>query len=224
MKRLLVIHLIVLSISGFISAQNINQFDANGKHHGIWKKNFDDTDVLRYEGAFQHGKEVGVFKFYKNIKGRAVLTATKQFNADNDIAEVQFLASNGKVISEGQMKGRLRVGIWKYYQKNNNNLLTTENYNAHGVLDGERLVYYSSGQVSEKELYEEGKLEGITTVYSEANVIIKEITYSNDMLHGSFKVYSADGKLEIDGQFQNDKKVGLWRYYEKGELIEQKKF
>ncbi|GAA4239505.1 hypothetical protein GCM10022291_34080 [Postechiella marina] len=39
-----------------VSAQNINQFDAQGKRHGVWKKNFENTKVLRYEGTFNHGK------------------------------------------------------------------------------------------------------------------------------------------------------------------------
>lgn len=102
MKQVLVLLLVV--IPTFIMAQNINQFDENGKRHGVWKKTFDNTNVLRYEGAFKHGKEIGLFKFYKNINNEAVLTATKQFNENDNLAEVTFYASNGMIISKGLMK------------------------------------------------------------------------------------------------------------------------
>ena len=81
MKHLIAIILFFVSI--IISAQDINQFDANGNRHGIWKKNFEGTKQLRYQGEFVHGKEVSEFKFYKLIKKKSTLTAIKQFN-DND--------------------------------------------------------------------------------------------------------------------------------------------
>ena len=100
-------------------AQTINQLDENGLRHGIWKKYFDDTTILSYEGEFNHGKEIGIFKYYKNIENKASLTATKQFNEANNQAYVTFYSSKGKVISEGTMAGKLYIGAWKYYQKTN---------------------------------------------------------------------------------------------------------
>jgi len=91
-------------------AQEFNQFDANGKRHGKWQKNFDKTEVLRYQGEFNHGKEIGTFKFYKNIEGKAVLTATKVFNTNDNTATVTFFTSSKSKISEGQMNGKLHVG------------------------------------------------------------------------------------------------------------------
>ena len=63
---------LILLIATIVSAQDINQVDANGERQGVWRKNFDKTKVLRYEGEFSHGKEIGLFKFYKNINGKAV--------------------------------------------------------------------------------------------------------------------------------------------------------
>lgn len=75
-----------------LSAQNsVNQYDNNGKRHGVWKKNFDKTNEPRYEGQFEHGKEVGVFKYYTLKQKKSVLSATKTFNPNNNIAEVKFL-------------------------------------------------------------------------------------------------------------------------------------
>ena len=36
---------LIVFVTTIVSAQNVNQFDANGKRHGVWKKYFDDTTV-----------------------------------------------------------------------------------------------------------------------------------------------------------------------------------
>ena len=97
-----IILLIFFTSLGILSAQDINQFDDNGKRHGVWKKNFKGTQLLRYQGKFLHGKEVGKFMFYKLIKKKSLLTAIKQFNDTDNSAYVKFLASNRNVIWEGK--------------------------------------------------------------------------------------------------------------------------
>ena len=216
--------LFFLIYNSIIFAQEINQFDANGKRHGIWKKNFESTNILRYEGEFLNGKEIGLFKFYKNIKGKAILTASKQFNQHNNITDVKFLASNGKIISEGQMDGKTYIGTWKYYQKNSDKLLTLEHYNINGQLTGERLVYYPNGQIAEKQNYLEGKLNGISAWYSEKNIVLKEFMYVNGELHGSSKFYNPKGELITEGVYKKGKKDGVWKYYENGKLVDEKDF
>jgi antitoxin component YwqK of YwqJK toxin-antitoxin module len=207
-----------------VNAQEINQFDINGKRDGIWKKNFEDSNVLRYEGAFLHGKEIGLFKFYKNIKNRAVLTATKEFKENDNKAFVKFLASTGKVISEGVMDGSKYIGEWKYYQKTNNTLLTLEHYTDFGILDGERFIYFPNGQVAEKQFYKNGKMEGFFVGYSEKNVVLKETIYVNGELHGIAKYYSPKGELVVEGAYKKGKKDGVWKYYEDGKLTEEKDY
>lgn len=213
-----------LMFTSIMFTQNINQFDANGKRHGIWKKNFEDTNILRYEGQFNHGKEIGLFKFYKSYKKKAILSATKLFNENNNIAEVKFLASNGRVISEGKMAGKTYIGTWKYYQKNSDQLLTLENYNNKGELVGERLIYYPSGQIAEKQNYTDGKLHGESFWLSEKNVVLKSYIYENGELHGVAQFYNPKGELLSEGQYKRGKKDGVWKYYENGKLIREKDF
>jgi len=205
-------------------AQDFNQFDANGKRHGVWKKNFEDSSIIRYEGQFSHGKEIGLFKFYKNYKKKAILSATKQFTEEDNSAQVKFLASSGKVISEGRMDGKIYIGTWKYYQKNSDNLLTLEHYNNQGDLIGERLVYYPNGQIAEKQYYIKGKLNDASLWYSEKNVVLKSFFYEKGELHGDAKFYNPKGELVSEGQYKRGKKDGVWNYYEKGELIREKDF
>ena len=224
MKLIKLLSLLFFLSSVILSAQSINKFDSAGKRDGVWKKNFESTDVIRYQGTFLHGKEVGEFKFYKNINGKAVLSATKVFNKENNIAKVTFLGSKGKIISEGEMDGKTFIGTWKYYQKSNDNLLILENFNNNGELIGDRFVYYKNGEIAEKQSYLAGKLNGESFWYSENNVVLKSFVYENDEIHGPSKIYNGKGELLIEGQYKRDKKDGVWKYYENGALKEEKDF
>ncbi len=222
MKKL-VLYILCISVN-LAFAQNINQFDSNGKRHGIWKKNFDKTRILRYEGEFNHGKEIGAFKFYQNINKEAVLTATKKFNKANTIAKVKFFSSKGKLISEGQMNGKTYIGTWKYYQAKSKRIMTLEHYDDNGLLQNERNVYYEKGQLAEKKIYKDNKLHGISVWYSEKGVLIREFSYENGELHGISKHYGPEGDLILEGYYQHDRKHGIWKYYKEGKLMKETDF
>jgi len=213
--------LTIVSISAFAQSA-INQFDDDGKHHGIWRKNFDKTKQLRYEGQFNHGKEVGVFKFYTLSRGKSVLSATKEFNELNNKAVVKFLSSKGKLISEGQMDGKLYIGKWVYYHNKSKSVMSTEQYNDDGKLEGEKLVFYPSGTTAEKSNYLNGKLEGSSIWYAKNGTILKDFQYKNDELNGVSKYYNADGNLQAEGTYRNGVKHGVWNYYKNGKLESSK--
>lgn len=202
-----------------------NNFDNNGERHGIWRKNFNNTSLLRYQGQFEHGKEVGLFKFYQLVDNKqSVLSATKLFNVENSLAKTTFFTSKGKVISEGLMDGKKFVGKWVYYHHKSNTVMTEEFYNTLGVLEGEKRVYYDNGQIAEKISYINGKRAGLSVWYSEEGMIIKEFNYVDDVLHGNSKYYDNQGQLLVEGHYKNGKKHGVWRYFENGKLIEEKDF
>ncbi len=212
--------LILAVFLGF--GQEYNQFDAQGKRHGKWKKKYDNTDHIRYEGTFDHGKEIGEFKFYKP-SSEGTPTAIKTFSKNNDTVMVKYFTKKGKVISEGGMINKDRVGFWKYYHNDSDKLMMTENYQE-GKLQGEQLTYFDNGQLTEKNQYKEGKREGKRTIYSEEGVKIKEFTYENDQLHGLTQYYDTKGELIIEGNYKRDRKDGIWKYYENGKLSEEKLF
>ena len=219
--------LISLSILLFIGSNlfaQVNQFDDNGKRHGTWKKNFEDTKQVRYEGQFEHGKEIGLFKFYKLVKKKSILTATKLFNPDNNIAEVAFLASTGKVMSKGEMKGKAYIGEWFYFHNGSDKVMTKETYNNEGLLAGKKQVYFKNGQLAEELFYENGKKQGNVKNYSEKGIVLKDFNYNGGELHGSYKDYTPKSELIVEGQFKNGKKHGVWKYYENGELTKEKNF
>jgi len=222
MKKIVLLLTFVSSIVAF--AQDINQFDTNGKRHGIWKKNFEGTKQLRYEGEFDHGKEIGLFKFYKLVRKKSVLSATKLFNVNDNSAEVKFLTSRGKTISEGKMVGKTYVGKWTYYHKNSDKVMTIETFDDKGVLQGERLVYYDNGQLAEKSNYVNGKIEGLSEVYSLKGVVLNSLNYVGNELHGISKSYNGKGELLVEGTYKKGKKTGVWKYYENNKLVKEKDF
>jgi antitoxin component YwqK of YwqJK toxin-antitoxin module len=216
--------ILLFFVSAFSWAQNINQLDANGKRHGTWKKNFEGTSQPRYEGQFDHGKEIGLFKFYKLYKKKSILSATKLFNANGNSAEVKFLASNGKTISEGKMVGKTYVGKWVYYHKNSDKVMTSETYDDKGQLQGDRLVYYPNGQLAEKKTYVDGKIQGLAEVYSLKGVVLKSFIYSNGELNGISKAYNGKGELLAQGNYKKGKKIGVWKFYEDNKLVNEKDY
>ncbi|WP_438711566.1 toxin-antitoxin system YwqK family antitoxin [Aquimarina muelleri] len=204
-------------------AQEYNKFDEEGKRHGKWQKTYENSDQLRYEGTFEHGKEVGEFKFYK-LNSDKFPTAIKMFSKSNDTIKIKYYTQNGQVISKGNMIGKDRIGLWEYYHNGSDKkIMMTEQYKL-GRLNGEQLTYFENGQLTEKITYFDGKRNGKRFIYSNTGVIIKEFTYENDQLHGPTKYYDTNGDLLIEGNYKRDRKDGIWNYYEKGKLSEQKLF
>ena len=117
-----------------LAQEKVNQYDDNGKRHGPWKKYYDNSDQLRYEGTFEHGKEIGVFKFYcGDCEDRP--TVIKTYNDNDRSAHVQFFTIKGKLVSEGKMIDKDRIGEWVYYHKSSDKVMTREFYKK-GKLEG----------------------------------------------------------------------------------------
>ena len=222
-KLLFSITLTFLSCLAF-SQDNLNQFDSEGKRHGKWAKTFENSKQLRYEGQFEHGKEVGEFKFYQMIGKVSKLAAIKVFNPENNNARVKFISLKGKTISEGMMNGKTYIGEWRYYHKNSDQLMTVEHYDKDGLLNGKRSVYYNNGQLAEELNYKHGKLEGVSNYYTMAGVLMKRYNYENDELHGLSEHFDEQGNLQIKGHYKRGKKHGVWTYYKNGEVWEEKDF
>lgn len=216
--------LIFTLITSFGFAQKLNQYDANGQRHGVWKKNFEGTKVLRYQGEFNHGKEIGTFKFYKNLNGQSSLTATKIFKAESDIAVVKFYSSTKNLISQGQMRGKTYVGKWLYYHNKSKQVMTEELYNNKGELEGDKKTYYLSGKIADIVKYQSGKINGVAQSFAESGILISSFQYKNNALHGQAKIYDTKGNIKKEGVYQNDRRHGIWRFYEHGKLVKEKDF
>lgn len=208
---------IILCSHSAFSQSEINQMDAQGKRHGVWKKTFEGTDQLRYEGTFDHGKEVGEFKFYcEDCKNQPMVI--KNFTGKDNIADVKYFTVKGKLVSEGKMQDKDRIGEWIYYHEKSKNIMTREQY-VNGKLDGKVTTYYPNGKITQETTYKKGIKEGEDNYYSPDGILLKKLLYINDQLQGPATYYDAYGNVIIEGFYKEGKKHGLWKYYKNGTIV-----
>ncbi len=211
---------VLLMFTNVFSQSEINQVDKNGKRHGIWKKFYKDSEQLRYEGEFNHGKEIGVFKFYcETCKSQPIIV--KIFSENDSIADVKFYTKKGKLVSIGKMNGKKRIGEWLYYHEKSKNVMTREFYNSEGELDGIKTVYYPNTKIAEETNYKNGIKEGKNIYYSPEGVILKKLIYVNNELHGPATYYDAYGKVILEGSYKEGKKHGIWKTYKDGKFVKE---
>jgi antitoxin component YwqK of YwqJK toxin-antitoxin module len=215
MQKLLVLLSIVLMTNTF--AQNINQLDDNGKRHGRWEKKFEGTDRFRYQGQFNHGKEVGVFKFYHKAAKGTHPSCIKEFSIDTDTVGVKYYSSKGIFLSEGKTKGKLRVGKWKSYERNTGVLVDVEYY-VNGKLEGVKTSYYNDGKVLQTQEFKNDLLDGKKIMYAPNGKISSEYAFVKGKSHGKFVEYDKDGNKKITGKYAMNKPRGVWKYYTDGKL------
>jgi len=202
-----------------LSQEKINNYDENGKRTGVWVKYYPNNNI-RYQGQFEAGKEVGVFKFYSMVNSKHPIII-KTFSTDTDIAKVVFYTEDGVMKSQGEMKKELRVGKWLYYQKNGKTIISEENY-SNGLLDGIAKTYYITGKTTEILFYKNGKLHGDIQRFSDQGVLLDDLKYVDGKLEGLAHYYNTFGKLNATGRYKNGEKIGDWEYFENGEKVSKK--
>ena len=218
MKKIFLFFIILFSY--FITNAQKNQFDSNGKRDGIWIKRFKNGNI-RYQGKFNHGKEVGLFKYFslESTKNPIIL---KKFNPNDDIASVRFFTTTGRILSRGKMKGKNRIGKWIYYHKDGKSTLQEENY-LNGKLDGKYTTYFINKKPTIETYYKNGLLNGSYKRYAIKGHVYQDLHYKNGVLNGKAIYYDRlNGDLIKKGHFLNDIKTGLWEFYYKGEFIDSK--
>lgn len=215
MNQIIKIVFLLFSVT-FFAQNDINKFDENGKKIGLWKGVFEDTKRPRYEGTFDHGKEIGLFKFFDNTKV-SNLIATREFNSTDNSAFTIFYDANKNKISEGKVLNKLYEGLWIYYHKSSKLIMTSENYK-NGKLDGTKTIYFKSGKVAEISNYKNGILDGIYIKNDESGVALEESFYVNGELNGITTYRAPDGLIVAKGKFRKGIKVGIWQFFENGKL------
>jgi len=214
--------ILVLAMQLVEAQEKINQFDAQGKRDGVWKKYYKVNNKLRYTGQFNHGKEVGVFKYY-DINNDEIPVIIRDFNKNDNSENVSFFSKEGLLQSKGKMMEKLRIGKWIFYHKDGKTIMLEEFYK-NGKLNGESKVYYANGKLTEVLHYTNGKLNGNYKRYSIRGFLYQDLTYVNDILNGPATFYNRKtGKILSKGIFKNNKRIGSWKHYENGKptLIEK---
>ena len=215
------INYFVLLVFLFFNLKGIAQTDNNpvddkGKKHGVWKGFYEESGRPRYEGTFDHGKEIGVFNFFDDTKAQSVI-ATRTFNSNDNSCYTIFYDQKKNIVSEGKEVNKLREGPWKYYHKASKVIMILENYK-NGKLDGTRTVYYPSGKVVDETIYKKGLKEGVYKKYSETGIVMENSFFKNGEYDGEAVYKDPNNFVVAKGMFKNGKKVGMWQFFINGKL------
>lgn len=203
-----------------IAQTEFNQLDSKGLKHGVWRGFHPESKRIRYEGTFEHGKEIGFFNFYDDTKAQSVI-ATREFkNKDNSVFTIFYDQKKNKV-SEGKVVNKLYEGKWIYYHQASKEIMTIENYKK-GKLEGLRSVFYPSTKIAEEANFVHGIKQGNYKKYSEkASVILEESNYKNGEYDGPAIYRDPLGNIVAQGKYVKGKKEGLWQFYENGKLVSE---
>ena len=220
MKQISVIFVILISILGF-SQDKINQLDDKGNRHGLWRGTHKESNRVRYEGTFSHGKETGVFKYFDDTKAGTVI-ATRDFSKGDGSCYANFFDQKGNKVSEGALVNKLPEGEWKYYHFESKQLMSQEFYKG-GKLEGIRIVFYKDGTVAEETNYKVGIKIGKSKTYSEKGQLLESLIYKNGQYDGVASYYDGMGNKMYEGNYVNGKRVGTWKFFEKNKVIKEVK-
>lgn len=204
----------------FVFAQtDFNKLDDKGNKNGLWKGYYPESKRLRYDGTFNHGKEVGKFNFYDDTQAQTVI-ATREFNSKDNSAYTIFYNQSKSVVSEGKVVKKLYEGQWKYYHENSKVIMTLENYKK-GKLEGIRSVFYPNAKIAEETNYINGIKNGFYKKYTVDGIILEESNYIKGQFDGKAIYREPNGNVASQGIYVNGKKKGIWQFYENGKLVKE---
>ncbi len=214
------IYLLVFFIAGIFSLHaqtSFNKMDQDGKRDGVWKKYYSNSRI-RYVGQFEHGKEVGVFKYFSASDSKNPIII-KKYHKNDDLADVQFFTPSGVIESEGMMRGKNREGKWLFYHGNGKSVMSEENYK-NGKLDGPYKTFFANGEPTEITSYKNGLQHGNYKKYSIKGFLYQDFNYANGKLNGMATYFSRKtGDIIKKGHYKDDLRVGTWENYVDGELV-----
>ena len=212
-------YLLILLISALSFSQETNKLDDQGKKDGLWKGVYSDSKRPKYEGTFNHGKEIGTFKFFDDTKVGTVI-ATREFSAKDNSCYTIFYNQKKNKVSEGKVVNKLFEGEWKYYHEDSDKIMTLENY-VGGKLNGVRKVFYEDGKIAEETNYKLDIKNGVYKKYTNEGIVLEESNYKNGELDGS-AVFRNDKNVVVSkGNFKNGKKDGIWEFNNNGKISKQ---
>lgn len=206
------ISMIFIVFFGSLNAQQTNITDVNGMKQGPWKKYYESTKSLFYEGQFKDDKPVGTFNHYYNSgKLRSV---TKY---QGDIARAEVFTQKGKLLAKGKFIDQKKDSIWVYY--GDFGMVSQKETFYKGNKTGLEETYYPNGQVASQIEYINDIENGNFVMYYSNGNIENEGEYLNGQYNGEYTYYYDNGKKMYEGVYEIGRKNKLWVYYHSDGLI-----
>ena len=217
--RNIIFFLFTMLFSVLHAQTETNKLDAKGLKHGVWKGLYEESKRPRYQGTFEHGKEIGLFQFFDDTQKGDVI-ATREFNPKDNSAYTIFYDQNKNKVSEGKVVNKVFEGLWKYYHYASPAVMTTENYK-NGKLEGLRTVYFPNGKIAEQINYVNNLKEGAYKKYTETGIVIEESFFKNNEYDGLAIFRDVNGNVVSKGLFAKGLKIGIWEVVENGKLVKK---
>jgi len=217
--RNIIFFLFTMLFSVLHAQTETNKLDAKGLKHGLWKGVYEESKRPRYQGTFEHGKEIGLFQFFDDTQ-KGDIIATREFNPKDNSAYTIFYDQNKNKVSEGKVVNKVFEGSWKYYHYASPAVMTTENYK-NGKLEGLRTVYFLNGKVAEQINYVNNLKQGAYKKYTENGVVLEESFFKNNEYDGLAIFRNDSGIVVSKGLFTKGLKTGTWEVLENGKLVKK---
>ena len=218
-KSVLSIVIVFAFCTVVIAQTDFNQLDQKGNKNGLWKGYYPESKRMHYDGTFEHGKEVGVFRYYDDTQAQSII-ATREFNKKDNSAYTMFYNQSNNLVSEGKVVNKLYEGVWKYYHENSKEIMTLENY-VNGKLEGVRSVFYPNGKLAETTNYSKGIKSGAYKKYTVEGIVLEESNYKSGQFDGKAIYRDPKGNIVAQGIYVNGKKKGIWQFYQNGKLVSE---
>lgn len=188
-----------------------NQTNAKGQKHGEWRKNFPNSNQLRYEGQFENGVEVGTFVHYHE-NGR--VRAENIYRGKTGICYSKQYSLNGVLIAEGIFIKTERDSTWRFYSDALGILISEETFSK-GKRNGKVVTYFKDGKIAELTTYQMDIKNGPWEQNFEDGQPKVRGTYKNGQLEGEVTYYSdISGKQMAKGIYKAGLRDGVWIFWD----------
>lgn len=101
----------------------------------------------------------------------------------------------------------------------NNNSVKSEISVKNGVVNGEAIYFYASGNVMERGMFTEGKKDQKWTRYNENGTTSAIAFYSLGKKSGTWLVFDDKGKKRFEMNYANGEKTGTWTNWDENGLV-----
>ncbi|MFW5832318.1 MAG: toxin-antitoxin system YwqK family antitoxin [Prolixibacteraceae bacterium] len=198
---------LIILLLPFLLAAQINQTDAEGRRHGLWKKQYPNGRLM-YEGCFRHGKPVGEWKrYHEGGQTKAVIV----YAEDSDSAYAQLFNPHGKKIAEGNYLDKTKAGKWKFFSGEQK--IAEEHY-SQGLKHGISKTFYQSGELLQSTEWKEGIQEGKHQVFYKNGEPYMQCKYSRNQRNGLCLTYHQNGRVEMEANYKNNLRHDDWKFYD----------
>jgi antitoxin component YwqK of YwqJK toxin-antitoxin module len=212
--------LLLTFLFSYISfGQTINQVDKQGKKQGVWKKYYDKSGRLLYEGTFKDDKPSGIFRFYYENGSKKALI---DHNLSTGRSLANYFHPNGQLMSGGIFRNQLKDSTWVTFTEGG---LVSEISNfQNDELHGPKTTFYISGLENAtgripyiKSNYKNGKLDGdYTELFMDGRKKLYSF-YIDGKLNGLYIEYHRNGKKSSLTRYKNGIKNGYCSGYDETE-------